>query len=68
MQVQLQHRLEQTSDVKFEPKTGQPNPLNLPVPGTYDLYESELKRFAFQLGAAVAFSGKLRLRSGTTGD
>lgn len=58
--------LEQTSDVKFEPKkTGQPNPLNLPVPGTYDLYESELKRFAFQLGAGGGIQWKnFRLRSG----
>ena len=58
--------LAQTSDVKFEPKkTGQTNPLDLPVSGTYDLYNSEMKRFALQLGAGGGLQWKnYRLKSG----
>ena len=58
--------LAQSVDVKFEPnKKGQPNPLPLPVSGTYDLYNSELKRFALQLGAGGGIQWKnYRLKSG----
>ena len=58
--------LSQKSEVAFTPKkTDQPNPLSYPIPGTYDLYQTELNRFAIQLGAGGGVQWKnYRLRSG----
>lgn len=58
--------LSQKSEVKFTPKKSeQPNPLPYPTPGTYDLYRTELNRFAIQLGAGGGVQWKnYRLRSG----
>lgn len=60
--------LAQTEDVKFTPTVLDPaptNPLNLPITGSYNLYDNNLSRFNIQLGAGGGLQWKnYRIKSG----